>query len=121
MTMSLDASQLYALLPAIYRTRDVENGGPLQALLTVAAEQVAVVEENIRQLYDDYCVLSDGKWYGPSDFNNLTVGWYLNHSSDPNVAYDSEFNFTTLRHIHKHEELSVDYRMHSETGRELES
>ena len=78
-------------------------------------------DPEIRQLYDDYCLLSDGKWYGPSDFNNLTVGWYLNHSSDPNVACDSEFNFTTLRHIHKHEELTVDYRTYSERGRELES
>lgn len=78
-------------------------------------------DPEIRQLYNDYCVLSDGKWYGPSDFNNLTVGWYLNHSSDPNVACDIEFNFTTLRHIHKHEELTVDYRTYSERGRELES
>jgi hypothetical protein len=53
MVMSLDATQLYALLPAIYRTRDVENGNPLQALLAVMASQSAVVEENIQQLYDD--------------------------------------------------------------------
>ena len=51
--MSLNADQLYALLPAIYRTRDAENGGPLQALLSVIAGQSAILEENILQLYDD--------------------------------------------------------------------
>lgn len=63
--MSLDASGIYALLPAIYRTRDAENGGPLQALLTVAARQAAVVEENIRQLYDDEFIETCAPWVIP--------------------------------------------------------
>jgi hypothetical protein len=51
--MSFDAARLYELLPAIYRLRDAALGGPLQALLGVLADQVAVVEENLAQLYDD--------------------------------------------------------------------
>jgi hypothetical protein len=43
--------RLYELLPAIYRQRDEENGQPLRALLQVIGEQVAVVENEIDQLY----------------------------------------------------------------------
>ncbi|MBV9826241.1 MAG: SET domain-containing protein [Alphaproteobacteria bacterium] len=75
-------------------------------------------DPEIRQLYQDFCVLSQGRWFGPSDFNNLTVGWYLNHSLNPNVAVDDAFNFVTLRDIRKGEELTVDYRTYS---RELET
>ena len=63
--MSLDAAQLYALLPAIYRTRDAENGSPLQALFTVLAAQGAILEENIRQLYDDQFIETCAPWVIP--------------------------------------------------------
>src|SRR5258708_39861332 len=63
--MSLTADQLYALLPAIYRTRDVENGLPLQALIRVFSEQAAVLEDNIRQLYDDEFIETCAQWVIP--------------------------------------------------------
>ncbi len=63
--MSLNADQLYALLPAIYRTRDAQNGGPLQALLAVIAGQSAILEENILQLYDDEFIETCAPWVIP--------------------------------------------------------
>jgi hypothetical protein len=63
--MSLDATQLYALLPAIYRTRDAENGYPLQALLSVIATQSDILEENIQQLYDDQFIETCAPWVIP--------------------------------------------------------
>ncbi|WP_213803541.1 hypothetical protein [Granulicella sp. dw_53] len=63
--MSFDAKQMYALLPAIYRTRDVENGSPLFALFSVIAAQGAVLEENIRQLYDDEFIETCAPWVVP--------------------------------------------------------
>ena len=63
--MSLDANQLYALLPAIYRTRDAQNGGPLKALASVLAEQGAILEENIHQLYDDHFIETCAPWVIP--------------------------------------------------------
>ena len=63
--MSLTPDQLYALLPAIYRTRDAENGEPLKALLSVIYEQGAILEENIRQLYDDEFIETCAPWVIP--------------------------------------------------------
>lgn len=63
--MSLNADQLFALLPAVYRTRDAQNGGPLQALFAVMAAQSGIVEENIRQLYDDQFIETCATWVIP--------------------------------------------------------
>jgi hypothetical protein len=63
--MSLDAASLFALLPAVYRTRDAGDGGPLQALFDVVAAQAAIVEENIQQLYDDAFIETCAPWVIP--------------------------------------------------------
>lgn len=57
--------RLYELLPAVYRTRDVEQGSPLRDLLRVIAEQVAVVEDDIAQMYDDWFIETCSDWVVP--------------------------------------------------------
>jgi hypothetical protein len=86
--MSLD-SRLYRLLPALYRIRDDEYAyarlspaeqqaldrldanpeeilkGPLKSLLYIISEQVAVLEENLDQLYDDQFIETCAEWVVP--------------------------------------------------------
>jgi len=63
MTQSPD--RLYALLPAVYRLRDAEQGYPLKALMAVIAEQVNVVEDDITQLYDNWFIETSQDWVVP--------------------------------------------------------
>ena len=63
--MSFDAQSLYALLPAILRNRDAAAGGGLQALVDVVAGQVALLEEDIAQLYDDQFIETCADWVVP--------------------------------------------------------
>ena len=63
--MGFDLDRLYALLPAVYRIRDAEQGEPLRELLSVIAEQVAVVEEDLAQLYDDQFIETCAEWAVP--------------------------------------------------------
>jgi hypothetical protein len=87
--MKFDLEALYALLPAIYRKRDSEQGKvvvesepdsqtggdggpqdertyePLKALLSVIAQQVAVLEEDTAQLYDDQFIETCRDWVVP--------------------------------------------------------
>ena len=72
--MSFDIQKLYELLPAIYRTRDAAQGqllgdapgdGPLRQLLQVIAYQVAVIEEDIEQLYDNQFIETCADWVVP--------------------------------------------------------
>lgn len=88
--MSFDLKKLYSLLPALYRIRDTELGirlltddekanllaltgdsnsfpdeyinGPLKSLLTIIAEQVGILEENLEQLYDDQFIETCAEW-----------------------------------------------------------
>ncbi|WP_405682558.1 hypothetical protein [Streptomyces sp. NBC_00057] len=57
--------ELYSLLPAVHRRRDAEQGGPLRALLTIVAEQAAVVEEDIERLYDNWFIETCDDWVVP--------------------------------------------------------
>jgi hypothetical protein len=63
--MSLSADRFYALLPVIYRTRDAQSGGPLEALLAIIQAQGAILEENILQLYDDEFIETCASWAVP--------------------------------------------------------
>jgi hypothetical protein len=57
--------RLYQLLPAVYRMRDADQKYPLQALLRVIAEQVNVVEDDVRQLYDNWFIETADDWVVP--------------------------------------------------------
>lgn len=75
--MSVDVNKIYELLPAVYRIRDAElaqqvallegvpQDGPLKALLKVIAEQVAVLQEDLEQLYDDQFIETCAEWVVP--------------------------------------------------------
>jgi hypothetical protein len=63
--MSFDLEKIYALLPAYARVRDAERGAPLKALLSVIAEQVAVLEDDLAQLYDDQFIETCADWAVP--------------------------------------------------------
>lgn len=60
-----DTDRLYDLLPAVYRLRDAERGEPLRGLLAVIGEQVAALEENLAQLYDDQFIETSADWVVP--------------------------------------------------------
>jgi hypothetical protein len=63
--MNPEAEKLYNLLPALYRIRDAEQGYPLQALCAVLAEEIAVLRENLDQLYDDQFIETCADWVAP--------------------------------------------------------
>jgi hypothetical protein len=63
--MSFTAQHLYDLLPAIIRVRDSEADGPLKALITVLAEQIGVLEEDLAQLHDDQFIETCATWVAP--------------------------------------------------------
>ncbi len=96
--MSFDLDTLYKLLPAIYRIRDLQQlsgdtsllgqapvtnqnkfAMPLQALMEVFGEQIAVLEENLAQLYDDQFIETCADWAIP--YIGELVGYQLPHDT----------------------------------------
>lgn len=63
--MSVTADDLYRLLPSIYRVRDAEVGQPLRALVTVLAEQAAILDEDVDRLYQDVFIETCADWVTP--------------------------------------------------------
>lgn len=56
---------LYELLPAVYRIRDVERNQQLRALLEVVSEQAHIVKDNIDDLWADYFIETCAPWVVP--------------------------------------------------------
>lgn len=68
--MTIDRDALYALLPALYRLRDEQqgdeqHGGPLRQFLEVLTDELAVVADGVDQLYDDLFVETAAPWVLP--------------------------------------------------------
>jgi hypothetical protein len=53
------------LLPVVYRLRDVERGGTLEALLELVEEQARIVKDDIESLWDDMFVETCRDWVIP--------------------------------------------------------
>lgn len=82
--MSLDPQRLYELLPAIYRIRDAERGEPLKALLSVIADQIGVLEEDLAQLYDDQFIETCAPWVVP--YIGDLIGYRALHNVVPKIG-----------------------------------
>jgi hypothetical protein len=85
--MTQQADRLYDLLPYVYRLRDTEAGQPLRALLQVIAEQVAVVEEDITQLYENWFIETCEDWVVP--YVADLIGFRLVHEAGEPAATGS--------------------------------
>lgn len=77
--MPATLDQLYALLPALYRERDAQEGYPLQGLLRIITEQAALVEGDIRQLYENLFIETCQPWVIP----------YIGDLVSNNLLYDT--------------------------------
>jgi len=89
--VSFDAQRLAELLPAVYRLRDAQiagtipaTAGPLAALLAVLADEIAVLEENLDQLYDDQFIETCAPWAVP--YIGDLIGYRLLHGRAPGAG-----------------------------------
>ena len=56
---------MWALLPAVYRRRDADNGNVLRALIEVIGEQADVIHDDISALYDNWFIETCDEWAAP--------------------------------------------------------
>lgn len=113
--MNTAADRLYELLPAIHRIRDAEQGYPLRELLAVIADQVAALEENLEQLYDDQFIETCAPWVAP--YIGDLIGYRSLHGVVPNVATPRADVANTLRYRRRKGTASMLEQMaHDVTG-----
>ncbi len=93
--MNINTQQLLELLPAIHRIRDAEIAaknndphGPLEDLLSIIAEQFALLEENVEQSYDDLFIETCAEELTP--YIGDLVGYQSLHGVVPEIASPRE-------------------------------
>jgi hypothetical protein len=90
-------------------------------MLWVDQSEIKNLEPELKKLYDDFCVVKNNKYGCPESFNQLTVGWYINHDSEnPNVICDKNYDFYTNSEVKMGEELRVDYSTFSDDFKRIE-
>jgi hypothetical protein len=88
--------------------------GDIDEMRWMDAGTLGRLPREIRRLYEDFCVLRNGRWGCPTSFNRLTPAWYINESKAPNVFCDEHLNFVAKQNIALGEELTVDYSTYSD-------
>lgn len=46
----------------------------------------------------------------PQDFGRMSVGWYANHSDNPNTKIIGDYRYVSVRDIQADEEITIDYK-----------
>ena len=84
-------TKLFDLLPAVYRLKDAQvaasqqlSRGPLESLLALIEEQLAVVANDLDQLYDDQFIETCAPWVIP--YIGDLIGYQPVHGMAPAVA-----------------------------------
>ena len=77
------------------------------------------LDEFQRSFYRDFAIRRGQQLGCPSNFNLLTVGWYVNEpdpGEEPNLAPTPQFELIALRDIAPGEELTIRYSCYSTAG-----
>jgi hypothetical protein len=61
----MSTPDLFELLPTVYRLRDIDRGGPLEALVGLVAGQVSELKDGLDGLCDDLFVETCAEWVVP--------------------------------------------------------
>jgi SET domain-containing protein len=85
-------------------------GGEDERVRWVSRAAVRRLPPAVRALYEDFGMVWGRRLGVPTSLNRLSVGWYVNHSSHPNIEADDDGRFFALRRIRTGEELTADYR-----------
>lgn len=73
------------------------------------------IPDSVKKLVYDLYIVREGYVFFPQHgLNEVSVGYFPNHSDNPNLREEDEGTFITIRHIHCGEELTVDYRTFTE-------
>jgi len=88
--------EIFRLLPAVYRMRDVEQDGALRQLVEVVCDQVNAVAEGLEQFYDDQFIETCADWVAP--YIGDLVGYRTLHGVVPKVASPRAEVANTIRY-----------------------
>jgi hypothetical protein len=74
-------------------------------------EALKQYDNDIKERINSFCIGTVKGFFPPpnNNFDELTVGWYMNHSCEGNVGFNGNGDFIAIQNIKKGEELTYDY------------
>jgi SET domain-containing protein len=102
----------------ILRPSPIEGVGVFAAHDIAAGEKVLTGKFTNRKLktkeipeeFLRYCIfINDEECICPEKFDRMEIGWFLNHSNDPNIAKIADEAFIAIRDIKRGDEILIDY------------
>lgn len=98
----------------VFVLHDIKKGTKLDIASEFSNTRNFKVNELPKPL-EGYCIFNqDGTIRCPREFNHMRIGWYVNHSKDPNIVLRDGCGFFATKHIPKDAELLMDYNSFKE-------
>lgn len=91
----------------VFATHDIKEGTYLR-LFGDSSSYIMRKKEDVPEYWSNYCVSRGEELVCPRDFGAMQVGWYLNHSKNPNAIHKN-YEYYALRAIKAGEEILIDY------------
>lgn len=95
----------------VFATHDIPEGSFLRLFGDQGSPKIvsiATESHDVPPPFEMYCIYREEGLIRPVDFGCMEVGWYLNHSDQPN-AHHKAYDFFALREIKSGEEILIDY------------
>jgi uncharacterized protein len=91
----------------VFATHEIPAGTPLfTADFSPAKRQIKDIPSEFRR----FCIyLNDEECLAPKRFDCMEIGWYINHSHEPNITKHSEGHLISLCDIKAGDEILIDY------------
>lgn len=100
----------------VFAVHDIKKDTPMRVFADNNPRRL-LKKESVPELFREYCADRGSMMICPPDFGYLPLGWYMNHSSQPNTeprgAYTEEtgYRFFAIRDILAEEEITIDYNL----------
>lgn len=96
----------------VFATHGIKSGTHLRLFgdkETINLRSMSRPKEEVPEVFRNYCMDRGNELICPLDFGQMPVGWYLNHSKNPNAVPDNDYRWYAARDIASGEEVTIDY------------
>ncbi len=99
----------------VFATHEIKAGSRVLTHWYKERTSIKAKYKDIARPFHKYCMdIDQFTCFRPERCDKMEIGWYINHSFDPNVVLDSENHYRAARDIQAGEEILLDYNQYLE-------
>ncbi len=110
----------------VFAIHDIKKGTHLRLFIdekTTEYESRVLNKSDVPELFWGHCIDRGDKFICPADFGAMPIGWYVNHSMDPNAMpgqnpnLHRRYRWYASKDIRAGEEITINYTDLEEPGK----